>query len=93
MMRPWLFVLVLAAAACGEPATTPRDISPEELLSSPPPEVVILDVRTPAEFAIGRVRREFLPAELGSAGVDTLRAVKRALDPDGLLNPGALLPE
>ncbi len=42
---------------------------------------------------IGRVRRAFLPGELGDTGVDVLRAVKRALDPDGLLNPGALLPE
>jgi alkyldihydroxyacetonephosphate synthase len=41
---------------------------------------------------IGRVRREFLTAELGEAGVGVLRAVKRALDPDGLLNPGVLIP-
>lgn len=42
---------------------------------------------------IGRVRRGALPRELGDTGVDLLRAVKRALDPSGLLNPGALLPD
>jgi alkyldihydroxyacetonephosphate synthase len=42
---------------------------------------------------IGRVRRGFLAGEIGEAGVALLRAVKRALDPDGLLNPGALLPD
>ena len=42
---------------------------------------------------IGRVRRDALPGELGESGISVLRAVKRALDPGGLLNPGALLPE
>jgi len=41
---------------------------------------------------IGRVRREALALELGDSGVALLRDLKRALDPDGLLNPGALLP-
>jgi alkyldihydroxyacetonephosphate synthase len=38
------------------------------------------------------VRRDHLAAEIGDAGVSVLRDVKRALDPDALLNPGALLP-
>jgi alkyldihydroxyacetonephosphate synthase len=42
---------------------------------------------------IGRVRRDALPGELGATGVELLRSVKNALDPAGLLNPGALLPE
>ena len=41
---------------------------------------------------IGRVRREFLAEEIGDAGVGVLRALKRALDPDDLLNPGVLVP-
>ncbi len=41
---------------------------------------------------IGRVRRPWLRAELGE-GVEVLRAIKRALDPSGLFNPGTLLPE
>jgi alkyldihydroxyacetonephosphate synthase len=40
---------------------------------------------------IGRVRRDFLAGEIGPAGVAVLRAVKRALDPGDLLNPGVLL--
>jgi alkyldihydroxyacetonephosphate synthase len=42
---------------------------------------------------IGRVRRDFLPSEIGEVGVDVLRSIKTALDPQGLLNPGALLPK
>jgi alkyldihydroxyacetonephosphate synthase len=40
---------------------------------------------------VGRVRRDYLPGEVGEAGIALLRAVKRALDPENLLNPGALL--
>jgi alkyldihydroxyacetonephosphate synthase len=42
---------------------------------------------------IGRVRRDALADEVGATGVGVLRALKRALDPDALLNPGVLLPD
>jgi alkyldihydroxyacetonephosphate synthase len=42
---------------------------------------------------IGRVRRGALAGELGAGGLALLRAMKRALDPDGLLNPGVLIPD
>lgn len=41
---------------------------------------------------IGRVRREWLARELGSA-YPLLASIRRALDPLGIMNPGALLPE
>jgi alkyldihydroxyacetonephosphate synthase len=40
---------------------------------------------------IGRVRLPWMRAELGT-GVEVLRAVKHALDPAGICNPGTLLP-
>jgi len=40
---------------------------------------------------IGRMRVPWIVRELGS-GYPVLQAVKRALDPDGLMNPGVLLP-
>jgi alkyldihydroxyacetonephosphate synthase len=40
---------------------------------------------------IGRVRRDYLARELGEEGVAVLRAVKAALDPHGIMNPGVLL--
>ena len=41
---------------------------------------------------VGRSKAPRMDRELGSGGVEIARAVKRAFDPDGILNPGALLP-
>ena len=45
-----------------------------------------------AEHGIGRLKRPFLAEELGAGAVPLLLAVKRACDPDGILNPGKLYP-
>jgi alkyldihydroxyacetonephosphate synthase len=41
---------------------------------------------------IGRLRVPWMAQELGVSGVDVLRRIKRALDPNGIMNPGALIP-
>jgi alkyldihydroxyacetonephosphate synthase len=41
---------------------------------------------------VGADHRAWLPAEIGSVGVEILRAVKATLDPAGILNPGKLIP-
>ena len=42
--------------------------------------------------AIGRDHAAWMPREVGTVGVDVLRSVKARLDPEGILNPGKLLP-
>lgn len=42
---------------------------------------------------IGRVRRNWMSNELGKAGLDLLRQIKRTIDPTNMMNPGVLLPE
>ena len=44
------------------------------------------------EHGIGIGKQKFLVDEHGEAAVDVMRALKRALDPDNLLNPGKILP-
>lgn len=45
------------------------------------------------EHGIGLGKRKYLVAEHGDVAVDVMRAVKMALDPANLLNPGKVLPE
>ncbi|WP_240750511.1 FAD-binding oxidoreductase [Microbacterium sp. K27] len=42
--------------------------------------------------AVGRDHAPWLRAEIGETGVRILRAIKRELDPSGILNPGAVIP-
>ena len=46
-----------------------------------------------AEHGIGRLKRDELAVRKPAAAVAMMRAVKAALDPHGLLNPGVLLPD
>ncbi|GAA4117538.1 FAD-linked oxidase C-terminal domain-containing protein [Knoellia locipacati] len=44
------------------------------------------------EHGVGRLKRDALPAMLGPHVMELNQRIKTALDPDGLLNPGAVLP-
>ena len=44
-----------------------------------------------AEHGIGVAKRDDLPLMHSAAEIDAMRAIKRALDPAGILNPGVLL--
>jgi glycolate oxidase len=43
------------------------------------------------EHGIGASRQAWLVRQRGEAAVEVMRAIKRALDPQGLLNPGRVL--
>ncbi len=45
-----------------------------------------------AEHGIGLLKRPFLAKALDPVALELVRAVKRAFDPKGILNPGKLLP-
>jgi len=42
--------------------------------------------------AVGRDHAPYMEAEVGTTGLEVLRAVKQQLDPAGVMNPGKLLP-
>jgi alkyldihydroxyacetonephosphate synthase len=41
--------------------------------------------------AVGRDHAPYMEAEVGTTGLDVLRAIKDQLDPTGIMNPGKLL--
>ncbi len=44
------------------------------------------------EHGVGTARREYLAAQIGEDVIDVMRRIKAALDPNGILNPGKLVP-
>jgi D-lactate dehydrogenase (cytochrome) len=44
------------------------------------------------EHGVGYGKTRYLTLEHGEEGVEAMRAIKAALDPDGLMNPGKVLP-
>jgi FAD/FMN-containing dehydrogenase len=45
------------------------------------------------EHGIGWVQKDYLPIALSPAELGVMRAIKRALDPEGILNPGKIFPD
>lgn len=53
-------------------------------------KVVSLKGSVSAEHGIGRMKRAFVPLQYDDERLEAMRAVRRAFDPKGLLNPGVL---
>lgn len=54
--------------------------------------VIGLDGTLSGEHGIGLAKRAFMPRALDAQALALMRAIKREFDPDGILNPGKLLP-
>ena len=44
------------------------------------------------EHGVGQGKMKYLEAEHGSPAVEVMCAIKRALDPHGIMNPGKMIP-
>ncbi|MEO0068462.1 MAG: FAD-linked oxidase C-terminal domain-containing protein, partial [candidate division WOR-3 bacterium] len=54
--------------------------------------VVGIGGQVSAEHGIGTLKKRLLKKGLGEAEINLMKRVKRALDPDNILNPGKILP-
>ena len=53
-------------------------------------DVVRRDGVISGEHGIGLLKKEFLSMNLGPAHMGAMKAIKKALDPEGILNPGKI---
>jgi D-lactate dehydrogenase (cytochrome) len=53
---------------------------------------ISMDGTCTGEHGIGQGKRPYLVKELGQGTVDVMETIKKALDPDNILNPGKILP-
>ncbi|SIR87702.1 FAD-binding oxidoreductase [Natronorubrum thiooxidans] len=65
----------------------------EELYAAVVKQALELGGTATGEHGVGQGKREYLEAEHGAGAVETMRRIKRALDPTGTLNPGKIFPE
>jgi glycolate oxidase len=77
-----------------------RDLSDEDWNDRLPGAITELFERVVAmggtisgEHGIGWVQKRYLPIAIGEVELDLMRSLKRLFDPNGILNPGKLLPD
>ena len=51
-----------------------------------------MDGTCTGEHGIGQGKMKYMEAEHGAAGIEVMRAIKQALDPQNILNPGKIVP-
>ncbi len=55
--------------------------------------MIRLDGTLSGEHGIGLAKRDFMPRALDANALALMRRIKQEFDPDGILNPGKLLPD
>jgi D-lactate dehydrogenase (cytochrome) len=75
-----------------DPADTAEDLRVHALLDRMSLRAIEMDGTCTGEHGVGQGKTGYLDRELGH-GVDVMRAIKKAIDPKGIMNPGKIFAE
>ena len=75
------------------PASAASSTRSSRTVCTPPWSHCLFEGGISAEHGVGLLKREFLEFSRSAAEIEIMRAVKRALDPNAVMNPGKLLPD
>ena len=67
-----------------------RSSAPKALLERLVERALAMDGTCTGEHGVGQGKMKYLKAEHGEAALDAMRAIKRALDPLDIMNPGKI---
>jgi D-lactate dehydrogenase (cytochrome) len=73
------------------PETSEEEQTYRAIAQSLAREIATMQGTISAEHGIGKLKRESLAMTLGQEGVQEIVRIKRALDPQGILNPGNMI--
>jgi D-lactate dehydrogenase len=76
-----------------DPADAAESARAEASLAKIFDAVIALDGQLSGEHGIGMSKREFMAKAIDPATLATMHGIKNLFDPDGILNPGKVLPE
>ena len=77
---------------CASSAAAPRCAEPAETPSCELADIFRLAIEVggtlSGEHGVGTLKKPYLESAVGPLAIDVMRSVRRALDPNGILNPG-----
>ncbi len=75
-----------------DPDSKPEMATAHDFAARLAARAIRMDGTCTGEHGIGIGKQDYLIQEHGDTAVDVMRTIKRALDPDNILNPGKILP-
>jgi D-lactate dehydrogenase (cytochrome) len=74
-----------------DPADADEMVRAQELCERLVERAIGMEGTCTGEHGVGQGKMKYLKGELGEPALSTMRAIKRALDPDGIMNPGKIV--
>ena len=90
--RPWVWLRQVHGSRVVDGNDPAEVTATEKFLSRLADRALRMGGTCTGEHGVGQGKMKYLLAEHGAPALAAMRAIKRALDPDDIMNPGKLVP-